>query len=134
MRLITSIFCIVSAASTAASFGPITPSTLDLPPPEIHTQAEKEFLQPLEDLIAITEKNLSEQRQLLSLVRNYQKIKIGYLQNQTSKEAILAMVKSAHQLQSAIETHHFSQLFKPNFLEEIHFFSRIAAKKGLPRP
>ena len=58
----------------------------------------------LNDLIEVTEINLSQLRELRQQFADYQKIKTRYLANQQDKEQILRMVKAASRLQQAIKT------------------------------
>ncbi|MDP1836175.1 MAG: hypothetical protein Q8K75_09675 [Chlamydiales bacterium] len=122
------------ASAQAASFGPVNASTQDMPPQGMASRPEKDSLRPLDDLIAITEKNLTEQKQLRRLVVEYYKVKARYLQDQLNKDNVIQMVKAAHQLQQSIDAQHLTHVFDPELAEELKFFSQIASKKGLSRP
>lgn len=88
----------------------------------------------LNDLIEVTEINLSQLRELRQQFVDYQKIKTRYLLNQQDKEQILRMVKAASRLQQAIQTQNLNHAFDPATLKELAFFSQVANKKGIPRP
>jgi hypothetical protein len=118
----------------AASHGPINPSTADLPPQGIAFIPEKDALRALDDLIAVTDKSLAEQKQLRRLTVDYFKVKARYLQDQQNKDNVVQMVKSAHQLQKAMESQNLIHVFDAELLDEIKFFSQIASKKGITRP
>ncbi len=88
----------------------------------------------LNDLIEVTEMNLSQLKELHRQFVDYQKIKAKYLLNQQDKEQILRMVKAASRLQQAIQAQNLSHLFDAETVKELAFFSQIANKKGIPRP
>ena len=88
----------------------------------------------LNDLIEVTEMNLSQLKELHQQFVDDQKIKAKYLLNQQDKEQILRMVKAASRLQQAIQAQNLSHLFGTETVKELAFFSQIANKKGIPRP
>lgn len=92
----------------------------------------KELLQ-LNNLIAITEQNLQNQKALKELFIDYQQKQVNYLQNSQDKEITLQLVKSAHRLLEGIKTHHLLQTFDAEFISQLTFFSKFATKRGVPK-
>lgn len=90
-------------------------------------------LQRLNNLIAITEKNLENQNALKELFLDYQQQQIHYLQDTQNKELTLKMVKSAHRLLESIQANHLIQTFDTEFMSQLTFFSQFATKRGVPK-
>lgn len=90
-------------------------------------------LQRLNSLIAITEKNLENQKALKQLFSTYQQKQINYLSDPENKELTLQMVTSAHRLLEGIRTAHLIQAFDAEFISQLTFFSQFATKPGIPK-
>lgn len=135
VSFISSVFCIMAfSLCHGATYGAINAVSSDMPPVGIAARPEKDPLRPLDDLIALTEKNLSEQKQLRRQAVEYYKIKTRYLQDKQNKDLVVQMVRAAHQMQQTIEGQRLAQLFDAELLEELKFFSKIAAKNGITKP
>ncbi len=106
-----------------------TPSLKETEPALV---AAKE-LQRLNNLIAVTEQNLENQKTLRQLFLDYQQQQINYLQNSQNKEITLQMVKSAHRLLEGIKANYLIQTFDTEFISQLTFFSQFAVKKGIPK-
>lgn len=90
-------------------------------------------LQHLNQLIAITEQNLENQKALRQLFVDYQQQQVNYLQNSQDKEITLQMVKSAHRLLESVKANHLVQTFDTEFISQLTFFSQFATKRGVPK-
>lgn len=88
----------------------------------------------LEHLIHITEENLANQQSLKKQFLDFQKIQLRYLENTQNKEVTLQMVQSAHALLEAIKQYHLTQVFDPEFISQLTFFSQFASKRSVPKP
>lgn len=88
----------------------------------------------LDDLITMTERSLNGEKQIKTLIIDYQKIQEQYLKNQNDKDLVVKMVRMAHRILIAIQENHLTQQFDPDFISELTLFSKIAAKKGIPKP
>ncbi len=117
-----------------AAFGPVHASTGDLPPNSTDLQVKKDDVRQLDDLISLTEKSLSEQKELRNQLVMYHRVKEQYLEDKSNRQQIVRMVKAAHQLLQHIESQHLTHVLEAETLDELHFFSQIASKKGISRP
>lgn len=90
-------------------------------------------LERLNQLTAITEINLANQKALKQLFLDYQQQQINYVQNPQNKEITLKMVRSAHRLLESIKANHLLQIFDTEFISQLTFFSQFATKKGIPK-
>ncbi len=126
--------CLGGSVCYGATYGTINASSNDAPPVDVAARPDKDPLRPLDDLIAITEKNLNEQKLLRKQAVEYYKIKSRYLQDKQNKDLVIQMVRAAHQMQQTIESQRVAQLFDAELLEELKFFAKIAAKNGITSP
>jgi len=88
----------------------------------------------LDQLIAANEKRLLVQKELKEKMIRFQKQKQEFLQGNQSKAHTFSMVSTARQIFSGIKEEHLSYLFANDYLEELIFFSSIAAKSVPIKP
>lgn len=88
----------------------------------------------LDDLIEMTTQTLQNEQKLKSLILQYQQIQEEYIKNPKDKEQIVKMVRMADQILRKMEEAHLITQFDPDFISELAFFSKIANKKGIPKP
>ena len=88
----------------------------------------------LDQLIAANEKRLLVQKELREKMIRFQKQKQEFLQGNQSKAHTFSMVSTARQIFSDIKEEHLSYLFANDYLEELIFFSSIAAKSVPIKP
>lgn len=96
---------------------------------EIH-----EELDSLNHLVEATQASLDAQKKLRILLVDYGKVHENYLKNPDNKEAMFALVKSAHKLFQCIKDNHLTQTFSQDFLNDLAVFSQVAQKRGVPGP
>ena len=82
----------------------------------------------LDHLISITEKNLTNQKNVKKLLIEFQNYQIKYLENSKDKTITLQMVKSAHNLLEAIKSSYLTQSFDSEFISQLQFYSQFALK------
>ena len=99
---------------------------------EISSQKKADFwgdeVSSLEHLIEANEKHISTQKQLKEKMQLFQKQKEEFLRGNQSKSHAFAMVSNAREILTMIKEEHLSYLFPTDYLEELIFFSSIAAK------
>ncbi len=88
----------------------------------------------LENLIAANEKHLLAQKQLKEKMKLFQKQKDEFMLGNQSKSHAYAMVSNAREILTTIREEHLSYLFPTDYLEELIFFSSIAAKSVPLKP
>lgn len=88
----------------------------------------------LDHLIEMTERSLEATKEIRELVFNYEQVQAVFLKNQENKEVTVKMIRMAHQLLTKIQQHHLTQQFDADFISELSLFSKIATKKGIPKP
>lgn len=88
----------------------------------------------LDDLIAMTQKSLAAEMEIKELIVEYQRIQESYLKNQDDKELVIKMVRMAHRILIKTQENYLTQQFDPDFISELTLFSKIASKKGIPKP
>lgn len=88
----------------------------------------------LEQLIIVNEKRLLAQKTLKEKMQLFQKQKEEFLLGNQSKSHSFAMVSNARQVLVSIKEEHLSYLFATEYLEELIFFSSIAAKSVPIKP
>lgn len=94
----------------------------------------KQELQTLDQLIAATEQSLVNQKALRTQMMDFQAIRTQCHHNPDDNTCLLKMVQAAHQLLEGIQSNHLEHNFDSEFLRELGFFSKIATKRGIPRP
>lgn len=88
----------------------------------------------LENLIATNEKHLSAQKQLKDKMKLFQKQKEEFMLGNQSKSHAFSMVSNAREILTVVKEEHLSYLFPTEYLEELIFFSSIAAKSVPLKP
>lgn len=88
----------------------------------------------LENLIAANEKHLLAQKHLKDKMKLFQKQKEEFMLGNQSKSHAFSMVTNAREILTAIREEHLSYLFPTEYLEELIFFSSIAAKNVPLKP
>lgn len=88
----------------------------------------------VDDLIFMTQQTLKGEQEIKSLIAEYQNIQEAYLKCPDDKEQTVKMVRMAHRVLTKIQDNHLTQQFDPDFISELALFSKIATKKGIPRP
>ncbi|MBS0620726.1 MAG: hypothetical protein JSS61_04635 [Verrucomicrobia bacterium] len=88
----------------------------------------------VDDLILVTTRQLETQKQLRSLMLDFQKQQEEFVQGNQSKVHAKEMVRTARQIYEMISANHIQHLFPNAYLEELSFFSSIAGKTALSRP
>ncbi len=95
---------------------------------------EGESLQTLDELIASSERQLLIQKQLRSLVEEFQKQQDAFQhtidESPATKELALKMVQTASQILQMADENHLTHLFTPFFVEELKFFAATSKKKA----
>ena len=88
----------------------------------------------LHQLIAVNEKRLLAQKELKEKMLHFQKQKKEFLLGNQSKSHTFSMVSNARQILVSVKEEHLSYLFATDYLEELIFFSSIAAKSVPIKP
>lgn len=88
----------------------------------------------LDQLISANEKRLVAQKALKEKMVQFQRQKQEFLQGNQSKNHTFNMVSNARQILSSVKEEHLSYLFATDYLEELIFFSSIAAKSVPLKP
>jgi 7-keto-8-aminopelargonate synthetase-like enzyme len=105
---------------------------------EINSQKKVDFwgdeISSLAHLITANEKHLSTQKQLKDMMQLFQKQKEEFLQGNQSKNHAFSMVSNAREILTMIKEEHLSYLFSTDYLEELIFFSSVAAKSVPLKP
>lgn len=83
----------------------------------------------LEDLIQMTEKNLTTQKNLLKAIREYEEKQAAFLKDSNSGKLATQLVRSASHVYKQIEKEHLQHLFSPDFLRDLRFFYEIGQKQ-----
>jgi len=88
----------------------------------------------LERLISINEQRLAAQKELKEKMRLFQEQKEQFIAGNQSQQFAFAMVSNARDILSKIKKENLSYLFPSEYLDELVFFSSIAAKSHPVRP
>jgi hypothetical protein len=106
----------------------IHPVTTDLPVVSTSTEQTNNNIMMLDHLIATTQKNLENQKQLRTLIQEYLDIYEKYLQDTNNKQLSFRMILKAKEVTDKIKETHLTQAFEQEFISELTFFSNIASK------
>lgn len=120
IRLIFLFLTIVNVASAA-----LNPITTDLPP----SSNVSDEIMALDNLIVVTEQNLAAQKKLREQISSFQAFKQQYLKNLDSRESAYNMIQSARLVLQSIKNNYLEQMFSPEFISELTFFSQLASKQ-----
>lgn len=85
----------------------------------------------IEELIAITQKNLLSQKQLLNSLIEFELAKKAFIDDPVSGKLATSLVKIALRVNEQIERENLIYLFSPEFLTEIQFFSQVAKQRAI---
>ena len=107
----------------------INPITADLPKINTNPFGKSEIAQ-LDDLIAATERSLSQQKSLRDLLIKYQETQTAYLNNEENVELLYNMINLAQKALKTIQENHLTHSFEPSFLNELNLFAQMANKRG----
>jgi hypothetical protein len=88
----------------------------------------------LEQLIKVNEKRLVAQKELKVKMERFKKQKEEFLLGNQSKSHTFSMVSTAREILVSVKEEHLSYLFATDYLEELLFFSSIAAKSVPIKP
>lgn len=120
MKKLLILFCLGSSLSAAQS--------------NIHIQDEAVML---DSLIAVTEDNLSGQRQLRSLVEKYRELEDLLLLDSDPKASLRhtgQLLAVASQMLSVIDQHELYDYFSRDFLDELSQLRNLTRRRRLSRP
>lgn len=135
MRLLVAICFLFIAAQLPAVDNVIHPVTEDLPAEPLMTMSEIDAsLNTLNHIVAGTERTLAAQRDIQQQLSRYRQLKSEYLQDPQNRSLVIRLVKAAHKLNESIKAQYLNDALDGEFLRELTFFSKIAAKKSLPKP
>ncbi|MBS0615377.1 MAG: hypothetical protein JSR58_02340 [Verrucomicrobia bacterium] len=87
----------------------------------------------VEEMIDRTQRQLTVQLELKSLMENLEKEQIKFTEGEQSKVQAAQMVALADQILKKIEENRYEALFPPSYIDELRFLSSIANKKA-PAP
>lgn len=88
----------------------------------------------LEKLIEVNEGRLRAQKDLKEKMSTFQKQKNRFIEGDQSKKHAFAMVTNAREILGIVKKENLNYLFPSEYLEELVFFSSIAAKSAPVRP
>ncbi len=88
----------------------------------------------LEQLIVVNERRLSSQKELKGKMEHFRKQKEEFVLGNQSKSHTFSMVSNAKEILVTIKAEHLSYLFATEYLEELIFFSSVAAKSVPIKP
>lgn len=91
---------------------------------------EGEDLQTIENLISSTERQLAIQKELYSLMAEFQSQQDRFFEGAQTKELAAQMVVTAAKILKIAEESHLTHLFTPFFMEELKLFSGLTKKKS----
>jgi len=133
ITLFVNIACLFCLPSIIQAETPPMPVKIDQPHADSLDPTDKQLIM-LDNLIAVTQENLNNQKALKQMIQDYQKLQYLYLQNPKDNEVLYHMVKAAHHLLEGIKANHLTQTFDKDFLSELTLFSNVANKRGIPKP
>lgn len=88
----------------------------------------------LQQLISVNEKRLAAQKELKAKMERFKKQKEEFLLGNQSKSHTFSMVSTAEEILVSVKEEHLSYLFATDYLEELLFFSSVAAKSVPIKP
>lgn len=122
--LIFSVFLLVLATAGSMQAAPAQdPAALF--PSELAT---------LDQLIAVTQRNVEAQRLLRCQLIDYQQLQTRYLRNPDDKDVLFRLIKTAQKAMNTIKNEELTHLFSSEFLSELNLFAQIGSKRGVPKP
>ena len=118
-------FPLLAAKSTT-----FQPSTHDLPPEINLSTPTPKGVNAIDNLIALTEENLKEQKKLQTLLKEYQKIEGEYLNNPDDQKLVMQLVQQAGDILTIIEAQNLVHMIDDELMSDLSLFGRIANKKS----
>ena len=94
----------------------------------------KDEVSAVEELISVTKDKLAEEEKLKKLLLDFRLCRAQFSHNSESKELAFKLVSTARKILEIVKNEHLEHLFPSDYLEEITFFSSIAAKNQPARP
>jgi predicted patatin/cPLA2 family phospholipase len=88
----------------------------------------------LDTLIKATQKSLDDQQTLRRYILEYKRLQELFVLNPDDNELLVKMVRSARKTLDEIYSTHLTQTFDPDFINELTFLSKVAEKRGIPKP
>lgn len=88
----------------------------------------------IDRMIRITENQLVLQKQMRELMIELRITKELFMKEESSKKYASDLVQTAYCLWNMIMDNHMEHLFTADYMEDLHFFSSIAAKNTIKRP
>lgn len=96
-------------------------------------EKEGDELRAIDQMIALSEKQLHVQKELKSLLQEF-KAQQEVFQEDQSKEHATKMVQTALHILKIVRENNYEHLFSPVFMHELQLFSSIAAKRTPGKP
>lgn len=90
-----------------------------------------EEIEVVQELVAVTEKSLAAQKELLIALVKLKQARSAFIEDPTSRKLATDVVKAAMLVQRQIENEHLAHLFSSDFLTEIQFYNQLGKK---PKP
>lgn len=87
----------------------------------------------VEGLIKLSERTVETQKNLRTLLIDYQKENKNYVEHPDDKEALFKTAKLALRVSQVIQENHLEHLFTQEFMSELNLFAQIGKKMGIPR-
>lgn len=103
----------------------LNPVTLDLPMPEDLEIRPHDELQIVNDLVAITEKNLATQKEFQALLKENRLKQGHFMRLKDSTPLAPDMIRLSKALLRKIHEHHLTGLFGDDFIHELTLFSQL---------
>ncbi|MCH9626827.1 MAG: hypothetical protein S4CHLAM2_04580 [Chlamydiales bacterium] len=88
-----------------------------------------EEIEVVQELIAVTQKNLQAQKELLTALVQFKQARHAFVEEPTSRKLATKLVKASMCVQKQIETEHLAHLFESDFLTELHFFNQLGTQQ-----
>lgn len=117
---------------TAMSFGELQIPSMDIE--ENYNPLVRDEVDVIERLIHVNEVRLGKQKRLRRLMELFQTQKEAFAAGKQSQSHAFSMVSNARDILNEIKEEHLSYLFSPDYLEELVFFSSLAARNAPVRP
>lgn len=100
--------------------------------PQIRLSQESD-LESLENLIFVTEQNLSELKTLKEEILNYQSVLKKLLTSPNSEEMQFQTGIAAKKILDKIKKNHLMHTFEPRFISEISLYAKLGKKPSLQK-
>jgi hypothetical protein len=94
----------------------------------------EEDLKTIDELIAISERQLEKQKGLKKEMLLFEEQKKAFLNGEQTIAHTTSMIRTATLILSIVTENHLNYLFSSEYLEELALFTSIGSKKGPSRP